>query len=590
MGFSLRRTISISFILIWTTYISAQVSWWNPAQTNQQFIEGVAWPSESASPYDRLPARAQADVREPVWNLSHHTAGLSIRFRSNASSIIVRYQVDGNLEMPHMPATGVSGLDLYAIDSDGNWNWCRGSRQFKDTIVYRFSGMTANDRYHEQGREYRLYLPLYNHVTWLEIGVDPEDYFEPLPVRPELPIVVYGTSIAQGGVASRPGMGWTNILARKMDHPLINLAFSGNGRLEPEIIELLTEIKAKIYLIDCLPNLTDSTTYPDDELTRRILHAIHRLKEVHPETPILLVDHDGYTDGSLDHRRLHAYERVNRIQLQAYQALKAEGISGLYYLTKDQIGIDMDDMVDGTHPSDLGMKHYAEGYEKALRTILHEPVGSVSTTQPCTQRREPGNYDWEMRHREILAMNAATPPKMVILANSIVHFWGGEPKAPIVREEASWSNNFTPMGLRNLAYGWDRIENVLWRVYHGELDGFAAGKVIVMIGTNNLHLNTDDEILTGLSLLLDAIRYRQPEAEILLMGLLPRRDYEARIVNLNLQIARLAGDQDIRFGDVGSVFLQPDHKIDESLFSDGLHPNADGYKRFGSALLPLIKP
>lgn len=187
-------------------------------------------------------------------------------------------------------------------------------------------------------------------------------------------------------------------------------------------------------------------------------------------------------------------------------------------------------------------------------------------------------------------MNAATPPKMVILANSIVHFWGGEPKAPIVREEASWSNNFTPIGLRNLAYGWDRIENVLWRVYHGELDGFAAGKVIVMIGTNNLHLNTDDEILTGLNLLLDAIRYRQPEAEILLMGLLPRRDYEARIVDLNLQIARLAGDQDIRFGDVGSVFLQPDHKIDESLFSDGLHPNADGYKRFGSALLPLIKP
>ena len=564
--------------------------WWNPAHTPEHVIEGVAWSDESVTPYDRLPARAQTKVREAVWNLSHHNAGLSIRFRAGAGDITVRYQVDGDLDMPHMPATGVSGMDLYAIDSNGNWHWCRGHWKFGDTIIYRFSGITPNDHYHNQGREYRLYLPLYNQVTWMEIGVEEGAFFEPLAVRPELPIVVYGTSIAQGGVASRPGMAWTNILARQMDRPLINLAFSGNGRLEPEIIELLTEIKAKVYIIDCLPNLNDSTTYPDDELTHRILHSVQRLRDVQPVTPILLVDHDGYTDGSLNPDRQHSYERVNRIQQAAFQTLKALGLQNIYYLTEEQIGIRMDDMVDGTHPSDLGMQHYAEGYEKALREILHEPAGMTSTTQPCTQRREPGNYDWEMRHREILRMNASSPPKLIILANSIIHFWGGEPKAPIVREESTWANHFTPMGLRNLAYGWDRIENVLWRVYHGELDGYQAEQVIVMIGTNNLHLNSNDEILAGLDLLIRAIQYRQPTAKILLMGLLPRRDYEARIADLNLRIAQLAGSHDARFGDVGSAFLQPDHKIDEALFSDGLHPNADGYRKFGIALLSLINP
>ena len=81
------------------------------------------------------------------------------------------------------------------------------------------------------------------------------------------------------------------------------------------------------------------------------------------------------------------------------------------------------------------------------------------------------------------------------------------------------------MGLRNYAFGWDRIENLLWRLYHGELDGFEAEKIFVMIGTNNLHLNSDNQILEGLQFLVDAINIRQPKAEITFKGLLPRRNY-----------------------------------------------------------------
>ncbi|MEZ4995569.1 MAG: SGNH/GDSL hydrolase family protein, partial [Saprospiraceae bacterium] len=433
------------------------IQWWNPAEHEFPVIEGQGWTEGIESFYDRLPAKAKGVVRDPVWNLSKHTAGMMIRFRSNAEEIVVRYGVGGNHAMPHMPSTGVSGVDLYAIDSDGGWNWCRGRFSFGDTLQYRFTGLKPNDGYHKLGREYRLYLPLYNSVNWMEIGVAEGSLFRPLPVRMEAPIVVYGTSIAQGGCASRPGMAWTAILGRNLDRPLINLAFSGNGRLETEVVELVNEISPKVFVLDCLPNLNNATTYPDEDLRQRVMKTVRSLREKHPQTPILLVDHAGYTDGSVMPEREISYLRTNLVQQAAFADLKAEGIEDLFYLSREEIGLTLDDMVDGTHPNDLGMQHYAAAYEKALREILAEPVGEATTTHPIIQYREPNNYDWEDRHREILSLNQNDPPRSVILANSIIHFWGGKPEAKIVREAGSWDDHFTPMGMYNYAYGWDRI-------------------------------------------------------------------------------------------------------------------------------------
>lgn len=572
-----------------STYCQSETKkWWNPANHDFPVIEGQGWVEGLETFYDRLPAKAKGVVRDPVWGLSKHTAGFMIRFRSNAEQITVRYGVGSRHAMPHMPATGVSGVDLYGISSDGEWNWCRGRYAFGDTITYTFNGLKPNDGYHELGREYRLYLPLYNSVSWMEIGVEEERFFRPLPVRTEQPIVVYGTSIAQGACASRPGMAWTAILGRKMDRPVINLAFSGNGRLEKEVVDLVSELSPKIFILDCLPNLVSTSSYPDEELKERVLHTVRELKRKHPNTLILLADHAGYTDGGIVPERKEAYERPNRVQWSAFADLKAEGVDGLYYLSKEEIGLQMDDMVDGTHPNDLGMQHYAEGYEVALRTILQEPIGRVSTTLPCIQYREPGNYDWEDRHREIIQLNKTDPPRSVIFANSIVHFWGGQPEARIARETASWEQHFTPAGLRNQAYGWDRIENVLWRVYHDELDGFEAENILLMIGTNNLHLNSDDEVLEGLKLLVQAIKQRQPAARFVLLGILPRRKYEDRIAKLNLRIAQLAGAENIEYGYLGNVFLKEDGMIDEALFSDGLHPNKAGYEKMSIPLQQLL--
>lgn len=557
-------------------------TWWNPAKAEAPVLEGQAWPNEVKSFYDRLPARAEGKVRQPVWNLGRQSAGLMLRFRANAGEIKVRYVVEGRQALPHMPATGVSGLDLYAISSDGDWRWCTAKYAFGDTIEYHFRNIEPNDTYHKLGREYRLYLPLYNSVKWMEIGVPAGSVFSPLLTRPDKPIVIYGTSIAQGACASRPGMAWPTILSRKMDHPLLNLGFSGNGRLEPEVLSMINEIDAKVFVLDCLPNLVNPEDYPLDTVQARIINAVKMIRQKHPTTPIVLAEHAGYTDEAINPTSRKRYSVVNEVLQVAFAQLQAEGIKALFLIPKSDFEQDIETMVDGTHPNDLGMMHYAQGYEKWLRKVLNEPQGEVSTTRPIIQMREPGNYDWEARHREVLRMNQENPPSVVLIGNSITHYWGGLPKGPIARGADSWKKTFEARNTRNIGYGWDRIENVLWRVYHGELDGYDAKQIYVMIGTNNFHLNSNEEILNGWRTLIEAITLRQPGATLTMVGVYPRRQQEQRVRELNAQLAQLTKEMNVKYIDAGKVLLKADGTIDEALFTDGLHPSTAGYEKLSS--------
>ena len=588
-----------TFLLLFSLsvgYTQSKKKWWKPSEHKFQVVEGQGWPLQTSSPFNRLPNKIASEIAPHIWPLAKNCAGLMIRFRSNAEEIKIRYRLNDKipLQMDHLPATLMSGLDMYAIDSDGEELYCAPKRTFGEVVIYSYSNLNPNDKYHDRGYEYRLYLPNYNEVISMEIEVDEKAYFEPLPVRKEKPIVAYGTSIVQGACASRPGMAWTSILGRKMDRPLINLGFSGYGNLDLSIIELMSEIDAKIYIIDCMPNLTSilwKTHNVDgyDSLKDRILEAVSTLRRNQPHIPILMVDHAGYTESLTSEKKKREFMDVNEIQYQAFQELKRRGLNKIFYLKSEEIGLGKDDNVDGLHPTDLGMMKYAIAYEKKLRSILNEPVGVAKTTNPITQYREPENYDWENRHREILDLNQSqNPPKIVFISNSIIHFWGGFPKAKISIEPQSWIQSFNRLGMVNFAFGWDRIENVLWRIYHGELDGFKAKEILVMIGTNNIHINNDEEILEGLSLLMKGTKSRQPSAEITFIGLLPRKDYERRIKKLNYKIAKLASENRLHYSDLGYILLNSEGKIDESLFSDGLHPNSKGYRKLREVLISLV--
>lgn len=342
--------------------------WHDPAKESASVIEGQFWWKQTENDYDRLPAKAKPLVREAVWNLGHNAAGEYIRFKTSATSITVQYAVSGNLSMPHMPSTGVSGVDLYAKDKTGKWLWASGRFSFGDTIEYRFSNLASTT-----DTEFRLYLPLYNSVKWLKIGTPTEASFAFLSKEKQKPVVVYGTSIAQGGCASRPGLGWTNILNRLIDRTIINLAFSGNGRLEEPVIDLVNEIDASVFVLDCLPNLTDRKTYPAAELKKKIFYAVKTLQSKHPATPILLAEHAISNPlMNMDTTVLNRYGNTNEIFLEAFAEMQREGIKNIHLITAKEMGLNKESTVDGTHPNDIGMMEYAQAYAKKLKPLLKQ--------------------------------------------------------------------------------------------------------------------------------------------------------------------------------------------------------------------------
>jgi len=163
------------------------------------------------------------------------------------------------------------------------------------------------------------------------------------------------------------------MLERALDRPLINLGFSGTGKLERPVIDLISEIDAKVYVLDCLPNL--SSGLPGSEVADRIRESVRVLQEKHPSVPILLVEHSGGSAGHhIDTARRHEFQRVNGVLQETFARMKAEGVGNIYLLTSKEIGLDINSTVDGVHPNDIGMEQYAAAYERSIRAILHEPA------------------------------------------------------------------------------------------------------------------------------------------------------------------------------------------------------------------------
>jgi lysophospholipase L1-like esterase len=217
-------------------------------------------------------------------------------------------------------------------------------------------------------------------------------------------------------------------------------------------------------------------------------------------------------------------------------------------------------------------------------------VGTLSTELPVTQNRDANDYNWNNRHEELLKMNREDPPEVCFFGNSITHFWGGKPAAEKVNGPKSWKKYFGKMNIRNFGFGWDRVENVLWRVYHDELDGYKAKQIILMIGTNNISIHDSDEkIAEGIRFLIGAMKTRQPDAKFLLLGIYPGKGREERVKELNLRLSQVAELEQVDYADIGDVLLNEDGKIKEELFVDGLHPNEKGYDLLGAEIIKALE-
>lgn len=326
-------------------------------------IEGKGW-KDTAHLYDRLPAKAQRTVRPEVWNLSQKSAGLSVRFVTDATTISVKWSLrTASLDLPNMAAAGMSGIDLY-VKEGTQWRWAGAARPDKQN---------GNERKIVENmapgrREFRLYLPLYNGTEKAEIGVPEGSTVQSAPAYPAglKPVVIYGTSIVQGASASRPGMAYPAILERRLNRPFVNLGFSGNGKMEAEVAELLTEIDAAVYVIDCLPNLSTG-----EEAETRAVQVVEILRRARPNTPIVLVENLLYPDLFIDQSKRKKIADKNAGLLRAYRRMQAARVRNIHYIAAERLlPADSEGTIDGVHPNDHGFMQMADVIGPVLRRAI----------------------------------------------------------------------------------------------------------------------------------------------------------------------------------------------------------------------------
>jgi len=312
--------------------------------------------------YERLPAYLKNVTRPPVWHLGKNTSGLALRFRSNSTQIAARWSLLGDVSMNHMTDTGIKGLDLYAWNGE-NWQFVNtGGPTAKENENVIISNMVS------QEREYLLFLPLYDGITDLSIGIDSTAFIAaPKLTYPitEKPIVCYGTSITQGGCATRAGMSYTNILERWLNREVINLGFSGNGQLDYEIADLMSlRTDAGLFVLDFIPNVNM------EQIREKTAAFTERLRRHNQQIPILFVESVIFPHSAFDQQIFHIVADKNKALKEEFDKLSQSGYSNIFYLSNEKlIGIDGEATVDGIHLTDLGFIRFAEELQKAILKI-----------------------------------------------------------------------------------------------------------------------------------------------------------------------------------------------------------------------------
>lgn len=322
--------------------------------------------SNTLTPYTRIPACLHDSVRPDLWARSLCSSGIAIRFATNSTRIAARYHLRQNFHMAHMADTGTKGTDLYCLADDGQWHYVNTARPTKDSIQHKTYVSNLDGKTHE----WMIYLPLYDGIEWFEVGVDSNaSISKPHVNNPDASkkIIFYGTSIMQGGCASRTGMVATSILQRSIGVECVNLGFSGEGKLDKCMARAMAEIPDVVaYVIDPVPNCTKDMC---DTLTYSFIRI---LRDAHPNVPIIMVEGLIYPYAHFDSFFGNYLPQKNEAFHKNYLLLKQQSPHNLYYIQSDGItGRNEEGTVDGIHLTDLGFQAYADKLEELLRALLN---------------------------------------------------------------------------------------------------------------------------------------------------------------------------------------------------------------------------
>ena len=328
-------------------------------------FHGLYEPYDESQAFHRMPTDVAKTVSQGVNFLNFWTAGGRVRFATNSPFIAVRCETRNPIEASTlMSLANRAGFDLYEEDENG-------------TVFFRNTLVTAPDRLGSTGfeaikdlpkdgkvRQYILNFPCYGSVKNLVIGLHCDAVLEAgAPYKYEKPVVYYGSSITQGGCASRPGMTYQAHLSKEFGFDYINLGFSGNAKGEPEMIEYLASLDPMIFVCDYDHNA------PTAEHLQATLPPLYRtFREKHPETPFIFVSAPAMNTNKAKHDIVEntAREAIEGGDKNAYFVDGAYMFDGIF--PKDCTG-------DNCHPNDIGFLRMYETMAPTFREILAKMKG-----------------------------------------------------------------------------------------------------------------------------------------------------------------------------------------------------------------------
>ncbi|RDW20662.1 SGNH/GDSL hydrolase family protein [Oceanobacillus chungangensis] len=340
-----------------------QLTWYSPKEYPFQ-INGFAW-FKQENMYRRLPKQLVPGFPSRVNELANNTSGGQIRFKTNAVKLSIKAELSEPATMGHMTAVGQCGFDLYIGEPGKQQYFSSAIPPIQETsyesILWDFTGEP------NQLREVTINFPLYQGVSKVLIGVDPDASIElPTPYDSKKRVLFYGTSITQGGCASRPGMSYTNILSRRFHLEHINLGFSGSGKGEKDVVLTIREIEnPACFVIDYEANVTP------EEYDATLVPFIQLFREYHPFVPIIVISRIYHAQNIIPKLNNDFMKRRNHSE-STVEELKRNGDDRIMFVDGSTLLGERwhECTVDGSHPNDLGFMNMANGLEIPLRSSL----------------------------------------------------------------------------------------------------------------------------------------------------------------------------------------------------------------------------
>lgn len=348
---------------------------WTYVDAQNLRIINHAFAGETERTYARLPRYVKDSIPEgrELWDRQQCSSGIGVRFATNSTRIGCKYTLYWDTHMIHMADTGLKGTDLYILEGDSVWRHVNTNRPYvkkdengnKTKLVESTYVSNLDGKMHE----YVIYFPLYDGIEDFSVKVDSGAVItkgSPEVINANRRIVAYGTSILQGGCASRTGMAATNIIGRELNCEVVNLGFSGEGKQDTYVARAMATIPdVDVFLLDPVPNCTEMMC---DTLTYNFVKTLRALR---PDVPIVMLEGSIYPYARYDSFFGKYLPKKNDAFRRNYERLKAENPNNLYYVTSEGLdGPEDDGTVDGIHLTDLGFLHYANKMIPILRPLL----------------------------------------------------------------------------------------------------------------------------------------------------------------------------------------------------------------------------